>query len=116
MPVFYNTNRFHYSTVTLMPVDVFHPVITPGEWSTRLHFMQYVSMDCILHNFDYDLPDLDDKISRLAREIINDCPNLRTFTLHLLTPPDALRQRTLLPRRICIQSYRAGTHRLSRSV
>ena len=85
MPVFYRTNHFRYTFFTFIWPAESSAVIPLRKWSTSLRFMQYVSIDCRLLGIEHLHIKLVSHILRLAKTIINGCPNLRTFTLHLLT-------------------------------
>ena len=91
MPVFYRTNHFYYIFWTLIWPPKSSAVIPLCEWSTSLHFMQYVSMNCRLLGIEYLHITRVSLILRLAKGIINGCPNLRTFTLQLLSSHDNIR-------------------------
>lgn len=84
MPVFYDMNRFHY---TILPtVASVQGVLR--HFNMHLDLMQYVSIDYMLHTAASDISEVDKLVSTRVRSVINDCPNLRTFTLHLLTAFD----------------------------
>ena len=88
MPVFYRTNHSRFTFFTFIWPAESSAVIPLCKWSTNLHFMQYVSMNCRLLGIEYLHITLVSQILRLAKGIINGCPNLRTFTLQLLSSHD----------------------------
>lgn len=81
LPVFYDTNRFHYTILPTVPSV--HGVLR--HFTTHLHFMQHVSIDYMLHTSASDISEVDRLVSTRVRSVIDGCANLRTFTLHLLT-------------------------------
>ena len=87
----YGINRFHY--IISPPENPSPPTNPLYERSTYLHFRRYVGLAWTAYftNLITTFLCLNHKISRLAKDIVNGCPNLRTFTLHLLTSFDNIR-------------------------
>lgn len=80
-PIFYDKNRFHY---TILPtVSSVQGVLR--HFLMHLHLMQHVSIDYTLHTLASDVSEADRLVSTRVRSVVNGCPNLRTFTLQLLT-------------------------------
>ena len=80
-PVFYAMNRFHYTILPTVPSV--QGVLR--HFAMHLHLMQHVSIDYALHTSASDVSEVDRLVSTRLRSVINGCPNLRTFTLPLLT-------------------------------
>ena len=81
MPIFYDMNRFHY---TIVPSVASVQGVLP-HFTMHLHFMQDVSIDYMLHTAARDISEADRLVSTRIQSVIDRCPNLRTFKLHLLT-------------------------------
>ncbi len=81
MPIFYDTNRFHYTILPTVPSS--QGVLR--HFLLHLHLMQHISIDYMLHNSASDISQVDRLVSTRIRSVTNGCPNLRTFTLHLVT-------------------------------
>lgn len=81
MPIFYDMNRFHYTILPTVPSV--QGVLR--HFMLHLHLMQHVSIDYMLHTYASDISEVDRLVSTRIRSVTNGCPNLRTFTLHLLT-------------------------------
>ena len=79
-PIFYSTNQFHHA---LLPTVYIEGYIR--HFSLHLDLMQYVSIDYMLHSSADNISAADLIISTRVRSIVNNCPNLRTFNLYLLT-------------------------------
>lgn len=80
-PIFYDTHPFHYTILPTVPS-------TQGvlrHFLLHLHLMQHISIDDTLHNSATDISQVDRLVSTRIRSVTNGCPNLRTFTLHLVT-------------------------------
>ena len=81
LPVFYQTNGFHYSILpTVASVQCTLP-----HFLLHLHLMQHVSIDYMLHTTASEINNVDGVLSTRISSIVDGCPSLRTFTLHLLT-------------------------------
>ena len=81
MPIFYAVNRFHYTILPTVPSV--QGVLR--HFMMHLHLMQHVSIDYMLHTSASDVSEVDRLVSTRVRSVIDGCPRLRTFTLHLLT-------------------------------
>ena len=79
-PIFYGRNQFHHA---LLPTVYIEGYIR--HFSLHLNLMQYVSIDYMLHSSANNISAADLVISTRVRSIVDNCPNLREFTLYLLT-------------------------------
>ena len=86
LPVFYRNNRFHY---TVFPADFsIHydqnvDEIT-GLFTRHKDFMRHLSLDdCQAANYPVARADI--KIPNWIHFLLQDCPDLRTFTVHIFT-------------------------------
>ena len=81
LPVFYQINRFHYS---ILPT-VASVKCTLPHFLLHLHLMQHVSIDYMFHSAASEINQIDRILCSRIQSIVDGCPTLRTFTLHLLT-------------------------------
>lgn len=81
IPIFYYMNRFHYTILPTVPSV--QGVLR--HFLMHLHLMQHISIDYMLHASASDISEADRLVSTRIQSVTNGCPNLRTFTLHLLT-------------------------------
>ena len=81
MPIFYEINCFHFSILPTVPS--LQGVLQ--HFLLHLDLMQYVSIDYMLHTYASDISEVDRLVSTRVRSVVQGCPRLRTFTLHLLT-------------------------------